>query len=91
MEEQPFFFKKKAGCYKKNVQKLESVKVHALIEYCLECVVQLSSFHSIKHKYLDLQALIIALQNDSSPAAVENTSLPCIIQMLYICTGCDFI
>lgn len=57
----------------------------------LDCVVRLSSFNSIEHKYLDLQTLVTAFQNDPSLGAVERTSLPSIMQMLYICTGCDFI
>ncbi len=50
----------------------------------LECVVRLSS---LEHKFLDLQELITAFQNDPSLAAVEQ---PSVMQMLYICIGCDF-
>ena len=57
----------------------------------LDCVVRLSSFNSLEHRFLDLQALITAFQNDPGLAAVEQVSLPSVMQMLYICTGCDFI
>ena len=57
----------------------------------IECVVRLSSFNSLEHRFLDIQALLAAFQNDPRLAAVDQVSLPSVMQMLYLCTGCDFI
>ena len=57
----------------------------------LECTVRLSLFNSTEQRFLDLQALITALQNDPSLATIEQLTLPSVMQMLYISTGCDFI
>ena len=57
----------------------------------LECVVRLSMFNSTEHRLLDLQALVTAFQNDPSFAAIEQVTLPSVMQMLFISTGCDFI
>ena len=57
----------------------------------LECVVRLSSFNSTEHQFLDLQALVDAFRNDPSLGGVDTALLPSVMQMVYICTGCDFI
>ena len=57
----------------------------------LECTVRLNVFNSTEQRFLDLQALITAFQNDPSLAAIEQVTLPSVMQMLYISTGCDFI
>ncbi|XP_064384664.1 uncharacterized protein LOC135333611 [Halichondria panicea] len=55
----------------------------------LECNVRLSLFNSTEHRFLDIQALLTAFENDPSLAAIEQ--LPAVMQMLYISTGCDFV
>ena len=57
----------------------------------LECTVRLSLFNFTEQRFLDVQALITAFQNDPSLATTEQVTLPSVMQMLYISTGCDFI
>ena len=57
----------------------------------LEVIVRLSSFSSLEHRLLDMQGLIKALINDPDLGTIQPSLLPSVIQMLYVCTGCDFI
>ena len=57
----------------------------------LECIIRLSLFNSIEHHFLDLQALISAFQNGPDLAAVDPETIPSVMQMVFISTGCDFI
>ena len=57
----------------------------------LECLIRLSLFNSIEHQFLDIQALISAFHNDPELAALDPVAIPSVMQMVYICTGCDFI
>ena len=57
----------------------------------LECLIRLSFFNSIEHQFLDIQALISAFHNDPELAALDPVAIPSVMQMVYICTGCDFI
>ncbi len=57
----------------------------------LDVLVRLSKFNSVEHRILDMQALINALNNDPELAHIPSTSLPSVIQALFVCTGCDFI
>lgn len=50
---------------------------------------QLSSISSLELRLLDMQALIAALCNDSDLAIPESLS-PLAMQVVYICSGCDF-
>ena len=57
-----------------------------------DVVVQLSSFSSLEHRLLDMQALIKALRNDPDLAVIDPAFSSSVIQMIYyISTGCDFI
>ena len=57
----------------------------------LEVVVKLSPFTSLENRYLDMQALIKAFVDDPDLAPIPNSLSPAVIQMLFVCTGCDFI
>ena len=54
-------------------------------------MVKLSPFTSLEHKYLDVQALLMAFANDPDLALIPQSLSLSVIQMLYVCTGCDFI
>ena len=56
-----------------------------------EVVVKLSPFTALENKYLDMQALIQALRDDPDLAPIPNSLSPAVIQVLFVCTGCDFI
>ena len=57
----------------------------------LEVVVKLSLFTSLENRYLDMQALIKAFVDDPDLAPVPSSLTPTVIQMLFVCIGCDFI
>ncbi len=54
-------------------------------------VVQINVPHSAEKRYLHLNHLYLALQNDSDLASLPRDSLGLVLQTLFICTGCDFI
>ena len=54
-------------------------------------VIQLNVFHSIERKYLNLNNLQTALLNDPDLATLPRNSISEILQVLFVCTGCDFI
>ena len=57
----------------------------------LDCIVQLNQPHSREQKYLNLANLTHALMHDTDLASLPRTSVLHIFQMLFICTGCDYI
>ena len=57
----------------------------------LEVMVKLSPFTSLEHRYLDVQALLTAFANDPDLALIPQSHSLSVLQMLYVCTGCDFI
>ena len=57
----------------------------------LEVIVRLSPFSSLELRLLNMQALVHAFENDPDLAGVEKSDIPVILQMLFICSGCDFI
>ena len=54
-------------------------------------MVKLSPFTSLEQRLLNTQALITALASDPDLALIPQPLSPSIMQMLYVCTGCDFI
>ena len=57
----------------------------------LEVMVKLSPFTSLENRYLDMQALIKAFSDDPDLALIPSSLAPAVTQMLFVCTGCDFI
>ena len=57
----------------------------------LEVVEKLSPFTSLENRYLDVQALIKAFVDDHDLAPIPSSLTPAVIQMLFTCTGCNFI
>jgi hypothetical protein len=57
----------------------------------LDVIVQLSPFSSLELRLLDVQSLIKAFMNDPDLATIQPSVLPSAMQVMYICTGCDFI
>ena len=57
----------------------------------IEVLVQLSSITSLELRLLDMQALITAFCNDSDLAKLPTPLSPLAMQVLYVCSGCDFI
>ena len=51
----------------------------------------LISFSSLELRILDMQALICAFKNDPDFATIPPSLLPSAVQVVYICTGCDFV
>ena len=56
-----------------------------------DVLVRLSKFNAVEHKLLDVQALIHAFTNDPELAHIPSHDLPSLIQVLFVCSGCDFI
>ncbi len=56
-----------------------------------EVIVQVNVPQSTKEIYINLNKLISALQNDPDLATITRENLPKIFQMLYVCSGCDYI
>ena len=56
-----------------------------------ECTVQLNVPHSQVLKYLHFNNFIQAPEDDPDLATLPRDSLPSIIQMLFICSGCDYV
>lgn len=57
----------------------------------IQVIVQLSSISSLELRLLDMQAHIAAFGNDSDLATIPASLSPLAMQVLYICSGCDFI
>lgn len=56
-----------------------------------ECFVQVNMPHNADTKYIHLNKLINALSLDPDLACIPCNKLTRILQMLYICSGCDYI
>ena len=56
-----------------------------------EVIVQINVPHSQSELFVNLKQLINALQLDPDLATVNTEQLPRIFQMLYVCSGCDYI
>ena len=57
----------------------------------LDVLVRLSTINSTEHRILVMQAPISAFVNDPELAHIPSSSLPSVIQALFVCTGCDFV
>ena len=62
-----------------------------LEELCKECIVQLNLPHAQDLKYMHLNNLMQALQYDPDLASLPRDKLGRAFQMLFICSGCDYI
>ena len=54
-------------------------------------IVQIHPYTSIKHQYLHLDKLCLALNNDPDLSTTPQETRPKLLQTLFICTGCDYI
>jgi len=54
-------------------------------------VIQLNVFHATERKFLYLNNLQIALENEPDLVPLPSHSISEILQVLFICTGCDFV
>jgi len=56
-----------------------------------DVVVRLSPFNALEQRFLHLTHLLSCFKDDPELAGVEESSIPHIIQAMFICTGCDYI
>ncbi len=63
----------------------------ALLQASSEIIVQINVPHSKDFKYVHLNNLVQALDSDPDLATLPRSSLPSTFQMLFVCTGCDYI
>jgi len=54
-------------------------------------LVRVSKFNERELKLVDMQALINAFHDDPSLASIPMSLIPQTLQVLFVCTGCDFI
>ena len=54
-------------------------------------IIQVNQPHSSELRYLNLTNLMLALLQDTDLAPLPRSSVQSIFQMLFICTGCDYI
>ena len=57
----------------------------------MKVLVKISPITSKQTRFLDIQALIHALENDPDLAALPRLSIPTLMAMVYVCTGCDYV
>ena len=57
----------------------------------LDVMVKLSPLSSLQLRLLDMQALVAAVNNDPELSVIPQPLRPSVLQILYICSGCDFI
>ena len=57
----------------------------------LKVLVKISPIGSKQTWFLDIQALIHAFENDPDLASLPRLSIPIIMEMVYVCTGCDYV
>ena len=57
----------------------------------LKVLVKISQISSKQTRFIDIQALVHALENDPDLAALPRLSIPIIMEMVYVCTGCDYV
>ena len=53
-------------------------------------MIKLSPFTSLEQRFLDMQVLLTAFSNDPD-LAVSQIQPSSVLQMLFVCTGCDFV
>ena len=51
----------------------------------------MSMFYSQEHRYLGMNKLLSAIQNDPDLAFLPKDQLPKVLQVLFISTGCDYL
>ena len=56
-----------------------------------EVYVRISMFSSQENRFLNLKSLCSAVRDDPDLACIPKDILPKLLQMLFICTGCDYI
>lgn len=56
----------------------------------LEWIVQINLPHSHEQRFVSINNLKIALENDPDLASIDRERLPGIVQMLFIVSGCDY-
>ena len=56
-----------------------------------ECIVQVNLPHTAETKYVHLHNLTLALLSDPDLGSIPRNELNPVLQMLYICSGCDYI
>ena len=66
-------------------------KLKRSYKHCLDVIVQLSPFSSVELRLLDIQALNSAFKNDPDLAVIPRLSVAPVMQVLFVCTGCDFV
>ena len=57
----------------------------------LKVLVKISQISSKQTRFIDIQALVHALETDPDLAALPRLSIPKIMEMVYVCTGCDYV
>ena len=62
-----------------------------IAETNLDVIVRLSQFNSKEPRLLHMKALIQAFTNDPDLATIHQSEIPLTMQVVYVCTGCDFI
>ena len=61
-----------------------------LVDPTVYVIVQLNAYSSIEHRYLHLNRLCTALNGDPDLSVTPHEARPKFLQLLFICTGCDF-
>ena len=56
-----------------------------------EVYIRVSMFYSPEHRYLSMNKLLSAIQNDSDLAFLPKEQLAKVLQVLFISTGCDYL
>ena len=57
----------------------------------IDVLVCVSMFSSQEHRYLSLNKLITSLEGDPDLSSIPRELLPKVLQILFICTGCDYV
>ena len=56
-----------------------------------EVMVQISKMNARELKLLHMKHLILALKSDPNLSSIETSTLPLVLQVLFVVTGCDYI
>ena len=67
------------------------ISLPLISQYQGETVVKINLYSSDETQYLNLNHLCDALSNDPDLATIPSAALPKLMQVIYICTGCDYI
>ena len=57
----------------------------------LDVKMQISKINSKDLRILDMKSLLQAFYNDPDLAPISQSSIPTVMQMLFVSTGCDFV